>query len=78
MTTSDSVPTDLMGLSRKEYNTIINILERIPNFTELGIFSVMWSEHCSYKSSKIWLKSLPTSGAQVIQGPGENAGVVDI
>ena len=78
MTTSNSMPTDLMGLSRKEYKTIINILERIPNFTELGIFSVMWSEHCSYKSSKIWLKSLPTSGAQVIQGPGENAGVVDI
>ncbi len=78
MKTSYSVPTDLMGLSNEEYTTIINILKRVPNYTELGIFSVMWSEHCSYKSSKLWLKSLPTSGAQVIQGPGENAGVVDI
>ena len=78
MKTSYSVPTDLMGLSDEEYKTIINILKRVPNYTELGIFSVMWSEHCSYKSSKLWLKSLPTSGAQVIQGPGENAGVVDI
>ena len=53
-------------------------LGREPTLTELGIFSVMWSEHCSYKSSKLWLKKLPISGAQVIQGPGENAGVVDL
>src|SRR5204862_2707108 len=54
------------------------ILGREPSLTELGIFSVMWSEHCSYKSSRVWLKTLPTKGPQVIQGPGENAGVVDI
>ncbi len=71
-------PEDLMGLSDGEYDTILEILGRAPNFTELGIFSVMWSEHCSYKSSKKWLKTLPTEGPQVIQGPGENAGVVDI
>ena len=71
-------PNDLMGLSEGEYDTILEILGRAPNFTELGIFSVMWSEHCSYKSSKKWLKTLPTEGPQVIQGPGENAGVVDI
>ncbi|MBN42939.1 MAG: phosphoribosylformylglycinamidine synthase subunit PurL, partial [Alphaproteobacteria bacterium] len=71
-------PADLMGLSDKEYDTIVAILERTPNRTELGIFSVMWSEHCSYKSSKYWLKTLPVEGPQVIQGPGENAGVVDI
>jgi phosphoribosylformylglycinamidine synthase II len=71
-------PEDLMGLSDDEYDTILEILGRAPNFTELSIFSVMWSEHCSYKSSKFWLKTLPTEGPQVIQGPGENAGVVDI
>ncbi|MBT3811066.1 MAG: phosphoribosylformylglycinamidine synthase subunit PurL, partial [Rhodospirillaceae bacterium] len=71
-------PEDLMGLSDDEYDTILEILGRTPNFTELGIFSVMWSEHCSYKSSKFWLKTLPTEGPQVIQGPGENAGVIDI
>lgn len=71
-------PEDLMGLSDDEYDTILEILGRAPNFTELGIFSVMWSEHCSYKSSKFWLKTLPTEGPQVIQGPGENAGVIDI
>ncbi len=71
-------PNDLMGLSEDEYDTILNIMGREPNFTELSIFSVMWSEHCSYKSSKVWLKTLPTEGPQVIQGPGENAGVVDI
>ena len=71
-------PEDLMGLSDDEYDTILEILGRDPNFTELGIFSVMWSEHCSYKSSKFWLKTLPTEGPQVIQGPGENAGVIDI
>ncbi|MGY8956027.1 MAG: phosphoribosylformylglycinamidine synthase subunit PurL [Alphaproteobacteria bacterium] len=71
-------PDDLMGLSEDEYDTILDIMGRTPNFTELSIFSVMWSEHCSYKSSKFWLKTLPTEGPQVIQGPGENAGVIDI
>ena len=66
------------GLSADEYARVQKILGRDPNITELGIFSVMWSEHCSYKSSKVHLKRLPTKGAQVVQGPGENAGVVDI
>ena len=78
MSNSEPRPEDLMGLSDSEYDTILEILGRAPNFTELGIFSVMWSEHCSYKSSKKWLKTLPVGGPQVIQGPGENAGVVDI
>jgi phosphoribosylformylglycinamidine synthase len=67
-----------MGLSPAEFDRATTILGRRPNLTELGIFSVMWSEHCSYKSSKIWLKTLPTTGPGVICGPGENAGVVDI
>jgi len=66
------------GLSPEEYQRVVRALGRAPNLVELGIFSVMWSEHCSYKSSRIHLKKLPTSGARVIQGPGENAGVVDI
>ncbi len=66
------------GLSADEYGQIIRILNRAPNFTELGIFSAMWNEHCSYKSSKKWLRTLPTEGPQVICGPGENAGIVDI
>jgi len=66
------------GLSADEYAKVKKILGRAPNLTELGIFSVMWSEHCSYKSSKKWLRKLPTTGRCVIQGPGENAGVVDI
>jgi phosphoribosylformylglycinamidine synthase II len=66
------------GLTGEEYARIQKILGREPNFTELGIFSVMWSEHCSYKSSKVHLRRLPTRGPQVLQGPGENAGVVDI
>ena len=66
------------GLSRDEFNSIQEILGRPPTYTELGIFSSMWSEHCSYKSSKKWLKTLPTSGEHVIQGPGENAGVISI
>jgi len=66
------------GLTNEEFERAIKLLGRAPNVTELGIFSVMWSEHCSYKSSKIWLKTLPTTGPQVICGPGENAGVVDI
>jgi phosphoribosylformylglycinamidine synthase len=71
-------PVDLMGLTGNEYDAIVGALGRPPNFTELGIFSVMWSEHCSYKSSKKWLKTLPTEAPWVICGPGENAGVVDI
>ena len=66
------------GLSDSEYATILELLDRTPTFTELGIFSAMWNEHCSYKSSKKWLRTLPTTGPQVICGPGENAGVVDI
>jgi phosphoribosylformylglycinamidine synthase subunit PurL len=66
------------GVTRDEYTRIQKILGRDPNITELGIFSVMWSEHCSYKSSKVHLKRLPTKGKLVVQGPGENAGVVDI
>ncbi|KKC24706.1 phosphoribosylformylglycinamidine synthase subunit PurL [Sphingomonas sp. SRS2] len=66
------------GLSPEEYDRILHAMGRTPNLTELGIFSVMWSEHCSYKSSRIHLKKLPTTGPQVICGPGENAGVVDI
>ncbi|MBL8670919.1 MAG: phosphoribosylformylglycinamidine synthase subunit PurL [Alphaproteobacteria bacterium] len=66
------------GLTTDEYDRLVRGLGREPNLTELGIVSVMWSEHCSYKSSKVWLKTLPTEGPQVIQGPGENAGVVDI
>ncbi len=66
------------GLTAEEYARVQKILGRDPNITELGIFSVMWSEHCSYKSSKVHLRRLPTRGKQVVQGPGENAGVVDI
>ena len=66
------------GLTADEYARVQQILGRDPNITELGIFSVMWSEHCSYKSSKVHLKRLPTRGKLVVQGPGENAGVVDI
>jgi len=66
------------GLSPDEYALLLKELGREPTLTELGIFSVMWSEHCSYKSSRVWLKTLPTTGPQVIMGPGENAGVVDL
>lgn len=66
------------GLKDDEYQRILDIIGREPTFTELGIFSAMWNEHCSYKSSKKWLRTLPTEGPQVICGPGENAGVVDI
>ena len=68
------------GLKPEEYDKIVSLLggRNAPTYTELGIFSAMWNEHCSYKSSKKWLKTLPTSGSRVIQGPGENAGVVDI
>src|SRR5690606_25775532 len=67
-----------MGLTHEEYDRVLEIMGREPNQVELGIFSVMWSEHCSYKSSKKWLKTLPTKAPWVIQGPGENAGVIDI
>ena len=66
------------GLKKDEYKKICDLLKRVPNITELGIFSAMWNEHCSYKSSKLHLKNLPTKGKNVIQGPGENAGVIDI
>jgi len=66
------------GLTPEEYRHVLEILGREPTFTELGIFSVMWSEHCSYKNSKKYLEKLPKSGPQVLQGPGENAGIVDI
>jgi phosphoribosylformylglycinamidine synthase len=66
------------GLKPDEYHRILDLIGRVPTLTELGIFSAMWNEHCSYKSSKKWLRTLPTTGPQVICGPGENAGVVDI
>jgi len=66
------------GLKKDEYKKICNLLKRVPNITELGIFSAMWNEHCSYKSSRFHLKNLPTKGKNVIQGPGENAGIIDI
>jgi phosphoribosylformylglycinamidine synthase len=66
------------GLKPDEYQRILDLIGRVPLITELGIFSAMWNEHCSYKSSKRWLKTLPTKGVRVLQGPGENAGVVDI
>ena len=69
---------DIRNLSQKEYQKIIQLLKREPNKLELGIFSSMWSEHCSYKSSKKWLKKLPTKSKHVICGPGENAGIIDI
>ncbi len=83
MTINNTVPiTDEIiekhGLSPDEYLRILELTEREPTFTELGIYSAMWNEHCSYKSSKKWLRTLPTTGPQVIMGPGENAGVVDI
>ena len=74
----DSQVLERHGLKRDEYDRIVQFLGREPNLTELGIFSVMWSEHCSYKSSRVHLKTLPTQGPQVLQGPGENAGAVDI
>ncbi len=67
-----------LGLTHSEYDKIKELIGRTPNFTELGIFSAMWNEHCSYKSSRVWLSKLPTKNKFVIQGPGENAGVIDI
>ena len=79
------IPTDITpeviqrhGLTEEEYEQVLKHLGREPNLTELGIFSVMWSEHCSYKSSRVHLKRFPTEGERVVQGPGENAGAVDI
>ena len=66
------------GLNKSEYQLILNLIGRSPTYTELGILSAMWNEHCSYKSSKKWLRTLPTTGKNVICGPGENAGIVDI
>src|SRR6201989_1421215 len=66
------------GLKPDEYERILKLIGRVPSFTELGIFSAMWNEHCSYKSSRLHLLKLPTKGPHVIQGPGENAGVIDI
>ena len=79
--TEPAITTEVIaahGFTEEEYADVIRILNREPNFTEMGIFSAMWNEHCSYKSSKKWLRTLPTTGPQVICGPGENAGVVDI
>jgi phosphoribosylformylglycinamidine synthase len=76
-----TITADLIAqhqLTESEYGKIVRILGREPNYTELGIFSVMWSEHCSYKSSRVHLKKLPTRGKLVVQGPGENAGIIDI
>ncbi len=79
--TEPAITPDLIashGLKPDEYARLLGIIGRAPSYTELGIFSAMWNEHCSYKSSKKWLRTLPTTGPQVICGPGENAGVVDI
>ncbi len=78
MSSVDTAVLERHGLTRDEYDRIVRTLGREPTVTELGIFSVMWSEHCSYKSSRIHLKKLPTRGPRVVQGPGENAGAVDI
>ena len=78
MSTIDHATLERHGLTGEEYDRILGILGREPSATELGIFSVMWSEHCSYKSSRLHLRKLPTQGPRVLQGPGENAGAVDI
>ena len=69
---------DEHGLTREEWGKIVALLGRPPTLEELGVFAVMWSEHCSYKSSRAFLRQLPTRGPRVLQGPGENAGAVDI
>src|SRR5688572_93057 len=74
----DSATLQRHGVTPEEYTRIVELVGREPNLLELGLFSVMWSEHCSYKSSRVHLKTLPTDGARVVQGPGENAGAVDI
>ena len=78
MKTVDATLAKSFGLNAEEYAKVLEIMGRSPSLTELGIFSVMWSEHCSYKSSRVWLKELPTKAPWVIHGPGENAGVIDI
>ena len=78
MAVIDSAVLERHGIKPDEYDRIQQLLGREPNLLELGLFSVMWSEHCSYKSSRVHLKTLPTTGARVVQGPGENAGAVDI
>src|SRR5687767_4733390 len=78
MTVIDSTVLERHGIKPDEYDRILHLLGREPNLLELGLFSVMWSEHCSYKSSRVHLKTLPTTGSRVVQGPGENAGAVDI
>src|SRR5688500_10699543 len=74
----DSATLQRHGVTPEEYSRIVELVGREPNLLELGLFSVMWSEHCSYKSSRIHLKTLPTTGPRVVQGPGENDGAVDI
>jgi phosphoribosylformylglycinamidine synthase len=74
----DRTTLERHGITPDEYQKIVELVGREPNLTELGLFSVMWSEHCSYKSSRVYLKTLPTEGSRVLQGPGENAGAVDI
>jgi phosphoribosylformylglycinamidine synthase len=78
MSAIDAAVLERHGLKPDEYDRIVALLGREPNLTELGLFSVMWSEHCSYKSSRVHLRTLPTTGPRVLQGPGENAGAVDI
>src|SRR6187399_311456 len=78
MSAFDQATLEKHGVTPTEYDRIVELMGREPNLTELGLFSVMWSEHCSYKSSRVHLKTLPTEGPRVLQGPGENAGAVDI
>jgi len=78
MSAFDQATLERHGVTAEEYERIKTLMGREPNLTELGVFSVMWSEHCSYKSSRVHLRTLPTTGARVLQGPGENAGAVDI
>jgi len=78
MAAFDDATLERHGVTHEEYNRIVELMGREPNLTELGLFSVMWSEHCSYKSSRVHLRTLPTEGKRVVQGPGENAGAVDI
>src|SRR5688500_12870657 len=78
MSVIDQTVIERHGLTPDEYDRICEMLGREPNLLELGLFSVMWSEHCSYKSARVHLKTLPTTGPRVVQGPGENAGAVDI
>ena len=70
-------PADLLGLTADEYDRAAALLERPPSHAELGIIAAMWSEHCAYKSTRRWLKTLPTEAPWVVQGPGENAGAVE-